>query len=207
MNAVTSPTQQTSAATAAILPTKLAHFVIRAKRFDEMLRWYRTVFHARTVLANDMIAFLTYDDEHHRMAFLNAAHLPAPTGLQTGVDHIAFTYGSLSDLLHNYERLKEIGIKPFWCINHGPTTSMYYRDPDGNGIEHQVDNFATLKECSEFFAGPIFAANPIGVDYDPDVLLDKLRHGVPVAELIKLGAAAVAPHKQFDTSALFPRPK
>ncbi|MSR14391.1 MAG: biphenyl 2,3-dioxygenase [Gammaproteobacteria bacterium] len=206
MNAVTSLDSRPDTVAAPIVPTKLAHFVIRAKHFKETVDWYRTVFHARTVFANEMIAFLSYDDEHHRMAFINTGHLPSPQGLQTGVDHIAFTYGSLADLLQNYARLKQLGITPFWCTNHGPTTSMYFRDPDGNGVEHQVDNFSTLQETSDFFYGPTFAANPIGVDYDPDVLLEKLRAGVPVAELLKQHAAPVPPEKQFNVSALFPPP-
>jgi len=31
-------------------------------------------------------------------------------------------------------------------VNHRPTTSMYYRDPDGNRVELQIDNFPTAKE-------------------------------------------------------------
>ena len=42
---------------------------------------------------------------------------------------MAFTYEKLSELLGNYERLRDRGIKPVWCVNHGPTTSMYYSDP------------------------------------------------------------------------------
>ena len=114
------------ARTTPIVPTKLAHYVIRAKHFPEMLAWYRQVFHLRTSFEAPVIAFLTYDEEHHRIAFLNTSHLPAPEKLQTGIDHVAFTYAGLHDLLLTYERLKKAGITPFWCINHGPTTSMYF---------------------------------------------------------------------------------
>jgi hypothetical protein len=37
-------------------------------------------------------------------------------------------------------------IRPFYSINHGPTTSLYYTDPDGNRVELLVDNFATAGE-------------------------------------------------------------
>jgi len=56
-----------------IVPQKLAHVVIRTSRFAEMLDWYRTVFHAKTSFENPVIAFLTYDDEHHRIALLNTS--------------------------------------------------------------------------------------------------------------------------------------
>ena len=189
-----------------IVPGKLAHFVIRAKRFPEMLDWYRTAFHARTSFENPVIAFLTYDDEHHRMAFLNTAHLPAPDRMYTGVDHIAFTYRSLADLLLTYERLKKLGIVPFWCINHGPTTSMYYRDPDGNELEFQVDNYASVAEACAYFDSAAFAANPIGVDFNPDELLRKLRAGVPAAELLRQGAAPVDSGKAYVYTTLPPPP-
>jgi hypothetical protein len=41
-----------------------------------------------------------------------------------GFHHVAFTFGSMGDLLDNYVRLKDHGIRPFYCVNHGPTTSM-----------------------------------------------------------------------------------
>ena len=52
-------------------PTKLAHVVYMTRRFDEMLSWYQTVFEARVQYQNPAMAFLTYDDEHHRFAFVN----------------------------------------------------------------------------------------------------------------------------------------
>ena len=54
---------------------------------------------------------------------------------------------------------------------------MYYEDPDGNRIELQVDNFATPEEAYAFMSGPVFAANPIGVEFDPDFVLGKYRSG------------------------------
>ncbi len=189
-----------------IVPSKLAHFVIRAKKFTEMLAWYRTVFHARTSFENPVIAFLTYDEEHHRFAFLNTAHLPTADKMYTGMDHVAFTYANLPDLLSTYERLKDQDIKPFWCINHGPTTSMYYRDPDGNELELQVDNYDTIEEACGFFQTAEFAANPLGVDFNPDELLRKLRANVPLQQLLRQGAAPVEPGKAYVFTTMPPPP-
>ncbi len=101
-----------------------------------------------------------------------------------GLHHVAFTFGSMGDLLDTYERLKGLGIRPFFCVNHGPTTSMYFRDPDGNRIELQIDNFATAEEGQAWMKTPAFDQNPIGVEYDPDHLVARYRGGVPVAELV-----------------------
>jgi hypothetical protein len=61
---------------------------------------------------------------------------------------------------------------------------MYYRDPDGNRVELQIDNFATAKEGQDWMLSRAFAQNPIGVEYDPDELVKRFRSGVPVAELV-----------------------
>jgi len=199
-------TPDVSATSEEVVPCKLAHYVIRAKRFEEMLAWYRKVFLLKTSFEAPVIAFLTYDEEHHRIALLNCAHLPEPDQLRTGIDHVAFTYRSLRDLLHTYERLKSHGITPFWCINHGLSTSMYYRDPDGNEIELQVDNFPSMDDCKAWFASPSFAANPIGVQFDPEVLVQMFRNGVPESELVKQGVAPLPKEREYVFDKLPPPP-
>src|SRR5262245_64608350 len=52
-------------------PPRLAHVVYRTRRFDQMLAWYNEMFHARVQHQNPVMAFLTYDDEHHRLAFID----------------------------------------------------------------------------------------------------------------------------------------
>jgi len=56
-----------------IRPVKFAHVVYRTRRFQEMLDWYQAVFDAKVQYRNPGLAFLTYDDEHHRFAFANMA--------------------------------------------------------------------------------------------------------------------------------------
>ena len=94
---------------------------------------------------------------------------------------------TLGELLDTYVRLNERAIRPFFCVNHGPTTSMYFRDPDGNRVELQIDNFATAEEGVAWMFSPAFDKNPIGVEYDPDQLVARFKAGVPVAELVKRG--------------------
>jgi hypothetical protein len=105
------------------------------------------------------------------------------------VAHIAFTYRGLEALLATYTRLKAAGISPYGAINHGPTVSLYYRDPDGTPVELQIDVFATLEEANEFLASDVFAENPVGVPFDPDRMVKLLADGVPINELKKQGSA------------------
>jgi hypothetical protein len=88
------------------------------------------------------------------------------------------------EFLDNYARLRDLGMRPFFCVNHGPTTSMYDRDPDGNRVELQIDNFATAKEGQDWMLAPAFDQNPIGIEYDPDEVVKRFKAGVPVAELV-----------------------
>ena len=160
-----------------ISPTRLAHVVMRTSQFDALVNWYQTVLGARVVFTNGSLAFLAYDDEHHRVAVIHVPDLKTQPHGSAGVHHIAFTYASMGDLVATYERLDKCAIHPVWCVNHGPTTSMYFADPDGNQVELQVDNYASVEEAGEFFYSPAFATNPIGVDFDPAELARRFRAG------------------------------
>ncbi len=181
-----------------VRPTKFAHIVYRTRRFKEMLDWYSTVLGAYVQYQNPVLAFLTYDDEHHRLAFVDMSVLAADGGETNkhdaiGVDHVAYTYGSLGDLFENYATLKEDGIMPYWCVHHGITVSMYYADPDGNQIEFQVDCCGSSEEATDFM-NTGFDANPIGVEYDPDEMLAAYRAGKPETELLAFyNSGAVSP--------------
>jgi catechol 2,3-dioxygenase-like lactoylglutathione lyase family enzyme len=172
-----------------MVPAKFVHVVYRTRRFEEMIRWYLTVFGARVQHRSPALAFLTYDDEHHRFAFANLSVL-APGGAETdragaiGVDHVAYTYATVEQLLGNYERLRAQGIEPYWCVHHGITVSMYYADPDGNQMELQVDSYASAAEASAFMEGPAFRDNPIGVEFDPEDWIARIRAGEPAGRFL-----------------------
>ena len=128
---------------------------------------------------------MTYDDEHHRLAIAAFPGIVDRAPNSAGLDHLAYTYSSLGDLVATYERLKAAGITPAAPINHGLTLSMYYRDPDGNKVELQIDNFDTMEQMKGFFRSNDFSKNPIGVSFDPDELARDFHAGVPEAELKK----------------------
>lgn len=176
-------------------PDFLAHWVVKTARRDEMITWYRAVFGARVVHQDRQVAFLSWDHEHHRLALITVPRilrylfpLARLRRKVYGIDHLAVQFTSLERLLTTYERLKRTGIRPVWSINHGPTTSLYYEDPDGIRLEFQVDNFPTAEATAAFFDSEQFAANPIGIEFDPDYLLERLRRGDDPAELLRPGA-------------------
>lgn len=170
-------------------PPILAHVVYRTRNFAEMLAWYKEVFHASVQHQNPVIAFLTYDDEHHRFAFIDLSVAQSDVddsekhGL-VGVEHVAYTYLSLEDLFEGYTRLKSAGILPYWSIHHGLTISMYYADPDGNQIEFQVDCFESKEESNAYICGPSFGINPVGVEFDPEDWLAQVRAGASFSDFL-----------------------
>ena len=175
--------------TTAIRPTSFAHVVYRTYRFEQMLDWYMKVFCGKVQYQSPVIAFVTYDEEHHRVALLNLGILKGPSDAATprghpGVDHVAYGFASLRDLLGKYAELKEKGVMPYWCVHHGITVSLYYADPDGNQMEFQADSYTSNEEANAFMYGPHFEANPIGVEFDPDDMRERLKAGESEAALL-----------------------
>ncbi|MDX2381821.1 MAG: VOC family protein [Acidimicrobiia bacterium] len=163
-------------------PIKFAHVVLKTTRYQEMLDWWLGVLEAEVRYGNDFLSFISYDDEHHRMAIAAIPGLGEADPSTVGVDHFAFTMSGLDDLFDLYDRLKATGVAPEWTVNHGMTLSAYYRDPDGNRVEFQVD-ICSLEEADEFMRGPLFAVNPIGVEADFEHLSARHRAGASFEEI------------------------
>lgn len=170
-----------------VTPARMAHFVLRSRNVPALVEWYKQVFQSETVFDNGKLAFLYFDDEHHRIAIGEFPGLEDPNHQASGIDHVAFSYGSIEELLYTYIRLKKIGIVPFANLDHGPTTSFYYKDPDGNQIELQVDNFSTTEGAHAYFQSDAFLKNPIGVEIYPDDLIARLEAGEEPEKLLSSG--------------------
>lgn len=168
-----------------ITPAGFEHFAVRTSNVPAMRDWYVTFLNARVAHENPAVCFVTYDDEHHRVALIHVPNLEPPAPNARGVVHVAYSFKTLRQLLSTYVRLRDQGIVPFRPIHHGPTVSMYYRDPDGNAVELQVDAFSTKEGAIGFMNTAEFAANPIGVMFDPEVLLRDYEAGVPEEVLFR----------------------
>ena len=170
-------------------PSKFAHIVYRTKRFEEMIVWYEKVFEARVQYKNLALAFLTYDDEHHRFAFANLEVLD-PSGkvsggkTDVGVDHVAYTYASLRDLVDTYTRLKKEGIRPYWpnaMVQPCRSTTKILTETESSFRSIVV---VTADEANAYMRGDGFSSNPIGVNFDPDELVEEFKKGVPEQQLL-----------------------
>lgn len=171
-------------------PNRMCHIVLRVQpeKYKAMVDWYVAFLGGRVVWGNEVLSFITYDDEHHRIAITGRPGTFARNGDATnscGLAHVSFAYDTLEQLLTAYAQRRKLGMKPSWCVNHGPTTSIYYADPDGNEVETQVDNFDTADEATAFMNSPEFVENPMGVDFVPEELIKRLEKGEPQQTLKK----------------------
>lgn len=166
-------------------PVKLAHIALKTRDIKASSEWYKTVLQGQAVFENEMLCFLTYDDEHHRVVLAQDESYE-PGGASAGLHHVSFTYENLDDLFDTYGRLAAQDIRPHWCINHGPTLSMYYLDPMNNQVELQIDTMS-VRDAVEFVKSDTFRANPIGIEFDPDELNERRKSGESVDSLTAYG--------------------
>jgi catechol 2,3-dioxygenase len=157
-------------ATATIRPT-FHHFNLKTTRLQELIDWYAAVVGAEVTFQDATGAWLTNDAANHRIALLAfPGFVDDPEkDTRTGMHHSAFEYDSFEDLNASYVRLRDAGIEPDICIDHGMTLSYYYKDPDGNHVELQADVFGDWSASKQWMhTSPDFRANPIGVFVDPE---------------------------------------
>src|SRR5512132_4525582 len=147
------------------------HFNLKTTRLQEMIDYYSVLVGAEVIFRDHVGAWLSNDDANHRIALLAFPDFSDDPDKEThtGLHHSAFEYGEFDGLNSSYLRLKESGIEPAFCIDHGMTFSYYYADPDGNHVELQVDNFGDWAEPTEWMrTSEEFKASPIGQFVDPE---------------------------------------
>ena len=166
----------------------LHHVNLTTTQLDALIDWYGKVAGLAPThrAANGAGAWLTNDAANHRLALLAIPGLvdDPKKAAHTGLHHIAFEYASLPDLFDSYARLRGIGIEPYFSLDHGMTMSMYYADPDNNLVELQADVFDDWEKSKAFMhTSPSFAANPIGMFFDPALVHAAHAAGTPPQEI------------------------
>ncbi|KAA8649290.1 uncharacterized protein ATNIH1004_005191 [Aspergillus tanneri] len=109
------------------------------------------------------MAFLTYDEEHHRIAITGLLGTTDKDPDSCGLEHIAFTYGSSDGLFLSYHQHKALG--------------MNLANPDGNKLESQSDNFDAAEGAPAFMGPDLFASSPIGTEIDPEDIIKRIESG------------------------------
>jgi catechol-2,3-dioxygenase len=176
----------------------LHHVTMKTSHLDEMIAWYALLIGAQVQFRDQAAAWMTNDDANHRIAFLAVPGLSddAEKVRHNGMHHCAFEYASFADLMSSFDRLRAAGVLPAFCLDHGLTISHYYKDPEGNFVELQSDNFSDWKLSSAWMrTSADFAANPIGTFFDPARVYEKFQSGSDFKSLQKaIRAGAYLPN-------------
>ena len=165
---------------------KLHHATFMTLEIDPMVRYYELVCGLQPVFYSEHAAWLTNDEANHRIALLRIPGTKPPTDKPhtAGLHHTAFEYEDFDQWVDNYVRLKEFGIVPAFCMDHGMTMSMYYSDPDGNGIEIQIDNVGDWGKSTEWmWASREFSEDQLGPQFDPDKIAEARAAGLSKDEI------------------------
>ena len=114
--------------------------------------------------------------------------------MTVGLAHTAYTFPSLISLLAKYEDLKTADIHPHVPVQHGPTTSIYYRDPTATRSNYRsTTSLHPMKRPRT--SSEEFHADPFGPSFDPDTTLTALRAGTPESELPTRAWARTCPQR------------
>ncbi len=120
----------------------LGHVVVRVSDRERAERFYGDVLGLPLCARFDengmKMAFFSLGN-HHDFAVMEVPGKNVRKDTDVGLDHIAFNIGTnLDELREAKARLEAAGIAPS-PVDHEVTKSLYFTDPDGNGIELYVD--------------------------------------------------------------------
>jgi catechol 2,3-dioxygenase len=200
-----------------IVHPTLHHYGLTTASPQPMLDWYgkvlgMTLVHksAKPAGADSPLGaradWITNDEANHRIAIMSVAALTEDheRSRHKRLQHVAFEFPGVDDLLAAYARLKGQGIEPVLTTDTGATTAFYYEDPDRNIVELLADNFDDWTKSTEFMrSSPEFAARPIGNFVDPDAMIAARAAGVSVEEVHQRAyAGEFPPSKPMDPRVL-----
>lgn len=125
------------------LRLEVAHAVLYVHDVADMIEFYTNTLGFevtdRGPLGNDEIVFLSQNaNDHHQVAFITGRGAPQPSN---SMNHVAFrSTGSLDDLRALRKALAaDDRVTQIVPLTHGNAWSVYFRDPEFNGVEVFID--------------------------------------------------------------------
>lgn len=121
----------------------LGHVVLRVSNRERAEHFYNGLLGlpicARLDEAGLKMAFFSLGNHQDFAVMEVSGEGSARGGNRIGLDHVAFKIGkSLDELREAKRHLEAAGVTPR-PVDHEVTKSLYFEDPDGNGVELYVD--------------------------------------------------------------------
>ena len=194
-----------------IIHPKLQHVGLTTPNLQALLDWYRETI---GLTVNQLVkvppgvpdpppftavAFASNDEVNHRISIFEMPGLSVDRDRlrHAKVQHVAFSYKGLDDLLGTYIRLKNKGITPVWAADQFFQTAIYYQDPDLNTLELNVNNFDdewTVTEQLKFLP-----KGPTLTYIDPEKMIEAHKAGASAWDLHERALAGeFKPAKPYD---------
>ena len=119
-------------------PQYLGHVNIFVRNAERSRQWYADILGLHTYdFIPGRAAFMSADlDQSHEVALIQVGdEAQGQQKGQVGLNHMAWMMRSLEDLKKIYQRLKDKEVPIERVSDHGISVGIYFRDPDGNGLE------------------------------------------------------------------------
>ena len=115
---------------------KVGHVVLNVRDVEASAKFYSEALGMEIMSINreHPMAFLSFGTQHHDIALFKAPEGAEQSKL--GLNHIAMQIeGGEAELEAIYQKLVAYGASMGSRAEHGETKSVYFSDPDGNGLE------------------------------------------------------------------------
>jgi catechol 2,3-dioxygenase len=122
--------------------TRIGHVHLKVSDLERAVAFYRDVLGFEEMARyGDGAAFLSAGGYHHHIGLntWESAGAPPPPRYSTGLYHFAILLPSRRELARTFVRLLQHGVEIDGASDHGVSEAIYFRDPDGNGIEIYAD--------------------------------------------------------------------
>lgn len=117
--------------------TTVGHIHLKVSDLQRSIDFYSGVLGFDVMVQGEQAAFLSAGGYHHHIG-LNTWHSdgegPAPVKA-AGLYHVAFVFPDRKSLAQALTRVLESGVTLDGAADHGVSEAVYFKDPDGNGIE------------------------------------------------------------------------
>jgi len=176
---------------------RIGEVVLRTGRYEKMKQWYCQVLgmgpylehlpvempEPHTNVATQLwatqlrLCFFRLALDHPYQQVVAIFDVPGTQPLASsgpGLHHIQLRDQSPRIMARRHVKLRSLGIVPFKAMDHGPTTSFYYRDPDQNVVEIAAPNHAGVADFLLASQTPQYMSNPSGQSISPDTLAGSL---------------------------------